>query len=127
MQPSMTFADRFFAKPSTKAYGAVSVLVQLVSERTGFHPVSSSVFRPRPNVDSALDRVRHAATDDGYRDGVAAFQRAIADDPPAIFLVWGDRSRAVSSRFDVRPQPGRDVLASLRLWRPTTDNRAGHN
>ena len=33
-------ADRFFAKPSTKAYGAVSVLVQLVAERTGFHPVS---------------------------------------------------------------------------------------
>ena len=47
-------ADRFFAKPSTKAYGAVSVLVQLVAERTGFHPVSPTVFRPRPNVDSAL-------------------------------------------------------------------------
>jgi 16S rRNA (adenine1518-N6/adenine1519-N6)-dimethyltransferase len=47
-------ADRFFADPSTKAYGAVSVLVQLAAERTGFHPVSRSVFRPRPNVDSAL-------------------------------------------------------------------------
>ena len=47
-------ADRFFAKPSTKAYGAVSVLVQLAAERTGFHPVSRTVFRPRPNVDSAL-------------------------------------------------------------------------
>jgi 16S rRNA (adenine1518-N6/adenine1519-N6)-dimethyltransferase len=47
-------ADRFFAVPSTKAYGAVSVLVQLATERTGFHPVSREVFRPRPNVDSAL-------------------------------------------------------------------------
>jgi 16S rRNA (adenine1518-N6/adenine1519-N6)-dimethyltransferase len=47
-------ADRFFAVPSTKAYGAVSVLVQLAAERTGFHPVSREVFRPRPNVDSAL-------------------------------------------------------------------------
>ena len=47
-------ADRLFASPSTKAYGAVSVLVQLAAERTGFHPVSRSVFRPRPNVDSAL-------------------------------------------------------------------------
>ena len=47
-------ADRFFAEPSTKAYGAVSVLVQLATERTGFHPVSPTVFRPRPNVDSAL-------------------------------------------------------------------------
>jgi 16S rRNA (adenine1518-N6/adenine1519-N6)-dimethyltransferase len=47
-------AARFFARPATKAYGAVSVLVQLASERTGFHPVSRQVFRPRPNVDSAL-------------------------------------------------------------------------
>jgi len=47
-------ADRFFAEPATKAYGAVSVLVQLAAERTGFHTVSRNVFRPRPKVDSAL-------------------------------------------------------------------------
>ena len=46
-------ADRF-AAPSTKAYGSVSVLIQLAAERTGFHPVSRNVFRPPPNVDSAL-------------------------------------------------------------------------
>jgi 16S rRNA (adenine1518-N6/adenine1519-N6)-dimethyltransferase len=47
-------ADRLFASPETKAYGAVSVLVQLAAERSGFHPVSRHVFRPRPNVESAL-------------------------------------------------------------------------
>lgn len=47
-------ADRFFASPSTKAYGAVSVVVQLATRRTGFHPVSRHVFRPPPRVDSAL-------------------------------------------------------------------------
>jgi 16S rRNA (adenine1518-N6/adenine1519-N6)-dimethyltransferase len=47
-------ADRFFAEPGTKAYGAVSVLVRLATRRTGFHPVSRTVFRPPPNVDSAL-------------------------------------------------------------------------
>ena len=54
-------ADRFFARPSTKAYGAVSVLVQLATERTGLHPVSRDVFRPRPNVDSALVGFRRIA------------------------------------------------------------------
>jgi 16S rRNA (adenine1518-N6/adenine1519-N6)-dimethyltransferase len=54
-------ADRLFASPSTKAYGAVSVLVQLVCERTGFHPVSRAVFRPPPNVDSALVAFRRVA------------------------------------------------------------------
>jgi 16S rRNA (adenine1518-N6/adenine1519-N6)-dimethyltransferase len=54
-------ADRFFAQPSTKAYGSVSVLVQLATERTGLHPVSREVFRPRPNVDSALVAFRRIA------------------------------------------------------------------
>jgi 16S rRNA (adenine1518-N6/adenine1519-N6)-dimethyltransferase len=47
-------ADRFFATPRTKAYGAVSVLVQLSSEKTGFRAVPPTVFRPRPRVQSAL-------------------------------------------------------------------------
>jgi 16S rRNA (adenine1518-N6/adenine1519-N6)-dimethyltransferase len=54
-------ADRFFAAPSTPDYGAVSVLMQLATRRTGFHPVSRSVFRPPPNVDSALVAFRRAA------------------------------------------------------------------
>jgi 16S rRNA (adenine1518-N6/adenine1519-N6)-dimethyltransferase len=59
-------ADRLFAEPGTKAYGAVSVLVRLVCERTGFHPVSRTVFRPRPNVDSALVAFRRVGLPDGY-------------------------------------------------------------
>jgi 16S rRNA (adenine1518-N6/adenine1519-N6)-dimethyltransferase len=47
-------ADRFFASPRTKAYGAVSVLVQLAARKTGFHAVPPTVFRPRPRVESAL-------------------------------------------------------------------------
>jgi 16S rRNA (adenine1518-N6/adenine1519-N6)-dimethyltransferase len=59
-------ADRFFARSSTKAYGAVSVLVQLAAERTGFHPVPSSVFRPRPNVESALVAFRRIPLPPSY-------------------------------------------------------------
>jgi 16S rRNA (adenine1518-N6/adenine1519-N6)-dimethyltransferase len=47
-------AERFFAAPETKSYGAVSVLIQLTAARTGFHPVARSCFQPQPNVDSAL-------------------------------------------------------------------------
>lgn len=47
-------ADRLFAAPGTRAYGAVSVLVQLACERTGQRAVSRRVFVPEPNVDSAL-------------------------------------------------------------------------
>jgi 16S rRNA (adenine1518-N6/adenine1519-N6)-dimethyltransferase len=59
-------AERFSAEPSTKAYGAVSVLIQLVAERTGFHPVSRNVFRPRPNVESAVVAFRRTGLPDDF-------------------------------------------------------------
>jgi 16S rRNA (adenine1518-N6/adenine1519-N6)-dimethyltransferase len=59
-------AERFFAHPGTKEYGAVSVLVQLAAERTGFHPVSRTVFRPQPNVDSALVAFRRTELPPDY-------------------------------------------------------------
>ncbi|MQA29747.1 MAG: hypothetical protein GEU82_07905 [Luteitalea sp.] len=74
-----------------------------------------------PAVDTALDQVRHSANDEEYKAGVAAFQRAIVADPPAIFLAWSERARAVSSRFDLPVEPGRDILSTLRLWRPVGD------
>ena len=67
-------ADRFFATPGTKAYGAVSVLLQLTTERIGFHAVSPSVFRPRPNVQSALVAFRRLTLPDDF----AAVKRVVA-------------------------------------------------
>jgi peptide/nickel transport system substrate-binding protein len=70
-------------------------------------------------IDAALDDIRHARNDDEYRAGVARLQTTAMDDPPAVFLTWAERARAVSRRFDVpAPEQGRDVLATLRLWRP---------
>lgn len=88
-------ADRFFAKPRTKAYGAVSVLVQLAAERSGFHPVSRSVFRPQPNVDSAL----------------VAFRRRPS--PPPI--PWPELKRVVEAAFAHRRKrlPNSIELAGL--------------
>jgi 16S rRNA (adenine1518-N6/adenine1519-N6)-dimethyltransferase len=59
-------ADRFFAVPRSKSYGAVSVLVQLCARRVGYHPVSPAVFRPRPNVDSALVAFVRTSVDGGF-------------------------------------------------------------
>jgi 16S rRNA (adenine1518-N6/adenine1519-N6)-dimethyltransferase len=82
-------ADRFFAQPSTKAYGSVSVLVQLAAERTGFHPVSREVFRPRPNVESAL----------------VAFRRIAPGAPPAIRRVvegaFGHRRKTLANALSL--------------------------
>ena len=71
-------ADRFFASPSTKAYGAVSVLVQLAARRTGFHPVARTVFRPPPNVDSALVAFRRTQLPDNFPRLKAVVEAAFA-------------------------------------------------
>jgi len=94
-------ADRFFAKPSTKAYGAVSVLVQLAAERTGFHPVSREVFRPKPNVESALvsfRRIGPGATVQIRRVVTASFAHRRKTLANALALAGlGSRERAVEA------------------------------
>jgi peptide/nickel transport system substrate-binding protein len=88
-----------------------------------FHSKVSFNPKPRssPSIDAALDRIRHGKSDDDYRAAITAFQQAVVNDPPALFIAWDERARAVSRRFDVPvPESGRDVLATLRLWRPAT-------
>jgi peptide/nickel transport system substrate-binding protein len=106
-----------------------AVLGDIVSGPTLFrlyrHWYSRIAPAPKPiasqAVDDALDRIRHAASDEQYRSGVSAFQQAMLDDPPAIFIAWGERARAVSKRFAVTaPDKQRDILNTLRLWRPNT-------
>jgi peptide/nickel transport system substrate-binding protein len=77
-------------------------------------------------VDAALDAVRYASNDTEYAAAVLDFQRAILDDPPAVFLAWGERVRAVSRRFDVASEPDRDILTNLRLWKPAADQHAAN-
>jgi peptide/nickel transport system substrate-binding protein len=84
------------------------------------------VFVSEP-VDNALDTIRHASTDEAYQVGVIKFQQSILDDPPAIFLAWDERARAVSNRFQVPAEPGVDILGTLRMWRPAAGTQPGVN
>jgi len=71
------------------------------------------------HVDEALDQIRFSKSDDEYQAAVRDFQKAVVQDPPAVFLAWSEKARAVNRRFDVATEPGRDILTTLRLWRPT--------
>jgi 16S rRNA (adenine1518-N6/adenine1519-N6)-dimethyltransferase len=98
-------ADRFFASPRTKAYGAVSVLVQLSARRMGFHAVSPTVFRPPPRVESAL----------------VAFERwptaAIRDVRPVVEAAFAHRRKTASNSIGFAGVASRarveDALAAI--------------
>jgi len=51
-------AERLLSPPGKKAYGAISVMVQYYAEIEMLSSVSREVFFPRPNVDSAIIRLR---------------------------------------------------------------------
>jgi 16S rRNA (adenine1518-N6/adenine1519-N6)-dimethyltransferase len=60
-------ADRLVADPSTKAYGILSVLVQLFANPERCFTVPPQVFSPQPDVSSAVVRLTFGA-DDGPED-----------------------------------------------------------
>jgi hypothetical protein len=79
-------------------------------------------------TDAAFDRVRHASSEDDFRLAVGGLQQAFVDDPPAMFLAWSVNTRAISKRFAVQAEEGRDVLATIRMWKPATaQQRASRN
>ena len=103
-------ADRFFAEPGTKAYGAVSVLVRLHARRTGFHPVSRTVFRPAPKVDSALVAFERITPTRRRRSGASRSS-------PARSRTGARRSRT-RSRSPGSPRRERAVGALAAIDRP---------
>ncbi len=71
-----------------------------------------------PALDAAWDAVRDAESNETFARAVTAVEKLSIEDPPALYLAWGQRLRAVTKRFSVPTEPGRDVLATLRLWKP---------
>ena len=69
------------------------------------------------STDAVLDRIRLARSDEEIRSGVADFFQILHDDPPAVFLTFGERTRAVSRNFDVAGETGRDIVPIARNWR----------
>jgi len=78
-------------------------------------------------VDAAFDAVREAQDESAYRVAVANLVRTSQDDPPGVFLAWSVRARAISTRFDVQSEEGRDVLSTVRFWKPTGAQQARRN
>jgi len=68
-------------------------------------------------ADAALDRVRSAGSEEETKSAVADLTRVMHDDPPAAFLAWQTTTRAVSTRFAVETEPGRDILSNIWQWR----------
>ncbi len=117
-------ADRLFARPRTKSYGAVSVLVQLTAERTGSHPVARACFHPPPNVDSTLvafRRTRRWGPELGAVRGLvqSAFAHRRKTLVNSVELAGGDRPGVENAlaALGLRPDVRAEALAPEEFLR----------
>jgi 16S rRNA (adenine1518-N6/adenine1519-N6)-dimethyltransferase len=100
--------ERLAAQPGTAAYGAPSVLAQLSCRVRVLRPISRTVFRPVPNVDSVLvglERTGPAAEPDLralVHDAFAHRRKTLA----------GSLALAAGTPVDIR-QRTRDALAQI--------------
>jgi ABC-type transport system substrate-binding protein len=68
-------------------------------------------------VDQAFDRLRQASDDDATRGAFHDLQSEMLDDPPGVFLAFGETTRAVSRRFEPVTPPGGDIFRTVSEWR----------
>ncbi len=67
--------------------------------------------------------LRSSTNEAAVRSATRRLQEVLLDDPPALFLAWSQRNRAVSRNFDVVAESGGDPLLSLGRWNPAPQAR----
>lgn len=65
--------------------------------------------------------LRTSMNEAAVRSATHRLQRALSEDPPALFLAWNQRARAVRRHFRVFEESGRDPLFTIRQWTENTD------
>lgn len=71
-----------------------------------------------PEAERLFTVLRTSYNEAAVRSATSNLQRVLLDDPPALFLAWNERSRAVRREFQVIPEPDRDPLFTIWRWSP---------
>ena len=85
-------AQRLVAKPSTKDYGVLSVMVQHLAEVKFGFKVSRTCFRPVPNVDSGVVRLDIPQDHREKQEDLAQFQWTVR-------AAFGQRRKTIMNAF----------------------------
>ena len=69
-----------------------------------------------------FELLRTSTNEGAIRSAVSRLQRVLLDDPPALFLAWNQRARAVRRNFRVA-ESGRDPLFTIWQWAENPDRQ----
>ena len=78
--------------------------------------VYTSFAYENPEVQALYDSLRDATSDTEVRSLTRSLQEAFRRNPPAIFLAWNERARAVPGDFQIAVERDTDPLPNLWQW-----------
>lgn len=115
-------AERLYAKPSSKAFGALSVRVQYLADCELIYSVPAKDFYPPPKVDSAVVRlhpqIRYPAENPKFLDtlvkvGFAEKRKMLRNNLKSV--LERDRLTEILEQLEINPQVRAEDL-SVRQW-----------
>jgi peptide/nickel transport system substrate-binding protein len=68
-----------------------------------------------PEAERLFQILLRSTNEAAIRSATSKLQRVLYEDPPAIFVAWSTRARAINKRF-VRPNTGRDPMLTMSQW-----------
>lgn len=96
-------ANRLSARPSTKAYGSLSIAVQYYMDAEVAFIVPKTVFTPQPNVESAVIRLsRKSVPEVVVKDETAFFQVARAAFVQRRKTLWNNLQSAYGKEPEIK-------------------------
>jgi peptide/nickel transport system substrate-binding protein len=105
-----------------------AVLIDLISGPTPGRPFlfwrSARAFQGRYNIfgyenrdaESMFDVIRTSTNEAAIRSATGRLQQTMSDDPPALFLSWTERARAIRRNIVVPPTDRPDIMWTLASW-----------
>ena len=75
-----------------------------------------------PEAERQFDILLRSTNEAAIRSATSALQRIFYDDPPAVFVAWDARARAINRRFVV-PEDSRDPMWTLWKWTVTSPGK----
>ena len=81
-----------------------------------FKGTTNTLGYENAEAEDLFNVLRRSSNEAAIRTATGRLQRVLLDDPPALFLAWSERSRAIRREFRVVQEGERDPLSSLWRW-----------
>jgi len=86
--------------------------------RSARHANGLNVFGyENPQAERLFDVLRTSTNNVAIQSAFGRLQQTLLDDPPALFLAWDERSRAIRREFEVQQDIGGPVDPIYTIWR----------